>query len=310
MKDKLKLIAGCIGILLLSSAGVTMYAMNHGQIGQMKDMVRAVVLPVEKVGQTVQQKTETVSVSYVGDDFSLPPADADRPVYDRYPTRERQAKGLPVAPPSRPEYFYGDHVVYLTFDDGPNQANTEKIMNILKQENIRATFFLTGQNVERYPDVVRQLYQSGNAIGIHSYSHDYDKLYASPQAYVGELLKTEELIYHVIGVRPVISRAPGGTAGHFTKAYWQAIGDIGYVDVGWNSLTGDADGTGKTAAQAVKNLRDQLQKRPYLHSHLIVLMHDAAGHEATVEALPEIIRLLKEQGYSFRVVTPSTPPAW
>ena len=79
--------------------------------------------------------------------------------------------------------------VYLTFDDGPNRANTEKILDILEREHIRATFFLTGRNVGRYPDVVRRIYQSGHAIGVHSYSHDYKKLYSSPQAYIDELLK-------------------------------------------------------------------------------------------------------------------------
>ena len=75
-------------------------------------------------------------------------------------------------------------------------------------------------------------------------------------------------------------------------------------------MTGDADGTGRTAEKAVENLRSQLAARPYLNTHLIILMHDAAGHEETVKALPSIIAMLKQQGYAFRVVTPSTPPAW
>lgn len=295
MIAKLKLALGCVLIVVLASAGLTMHVMSHSF-----DRVRSVVMPFERQAKEV----------YVGDEFSLPPADNDLPVYDRYTTRERRAKGLPQTYGAKRSYFYGDHVAYLTFDDGPNQANTEKILDILEREHIRATFFLTGRNVGRYPDVVRRIYQSGHAIGVHSYSHDYKKLYSSPQAYIDELLKTEEMIYHIIGVRPVISRAPGGTAGHFTKEYWQAIQDIGYVDVGWNALTGDADGTGKTAAKAVENLRSQLAARPYLNTHLIILMHDAAGHEETVKALPPIIAMLKQQGYTFRVVTPSTPPAW
>lgn len=295
MIEKLKLAAGCVLIVLLASAGATMHVMSHSF-----DRVRAVVMPFERKAREV----------CIDDAFSLPPADSDLPVYDRYTTRERRAKGLPLSYEGERSYFYGDHVAYLTFDDGPNKANTEKILDILDRENIRATFFLTGRNVSRYPEVVRRIYQSGNAIGIHSYSHEYKTLYSSPQAYVDELLKTEEMIYHIIGVRPVISRAPGGTAGHFTKEYWQAIADIGYVDVGWNALTGDADGTGRTADKAVENLRRQLADRPYLNTHLIILMHDAAGHGETVKALPAIIAMLKQQGYTFRVVTPATPPAW
>ena len=171
-------------------------------------------------------------------------------------------------------------------------------------------FFLIGQNVIRYPDVVKKIYQSGNAIGVHSYTHDYKKIYVSPKAYTDELLQTEEEIYKILGVRPIISRAPGGTEGHFTKDFWTAINNIGYIEVGWNALTGDADGTGKTADKEVENIKQQLQLRPYLHRHLVILMHDAYGHGATVDALPDIIHLLKGQGYTFRVVTTAIPPSW
>ena len=201
-------------------------------------------------------------------------------------------------------------IAYLTFDDGPNKENTTKILKILKDEQIHATFFLTGNNVERYPDVVKAIYESGNAIGIHSYSHDYKKLYASPKAYMDEVDQTAGLIYDVIHVRPLISRAPGGTSGHFTKAFWQALNQEGYIEVGWNALTGDADGTGKTAGKEIDNIKKQLALRPYLHSHLVILMHDASGHQATVEALPGLIKLLKSQGYTFRVVTTAIPPSW
>ena len=136
------------------------------------------------------------------------------------------------------------------------------------------------------------------------------KIYVSPKAYTDELLQTEEEIYKILGVRPIISRAPGGTEGHFTKDFWTAINDIGYIEVGWNALTGDADGTGKTADKEVENIKQQLQLRPYLHRHLVILMHDAYGHGATVDALPDIIHLLKDQGYSFRVVTTAIPPSW
>ena len=105
--------------------------------------------------------------------------------------------------------------------------------------------------------------------------HDYKKLYRSPKAYTDELEKTEELIYNIIGVRPIISRAPGGTSGHFTKAYWTAVNDLGYIEVGWNALTGDADGTGRTSGQEVTNLQKQLIIRPYLNSHLVILMHES-----------------------------------
>lgn len=295
-----KIIFGCLAILILGAAGFVLHRQSETVAGELTRSVAAVTNAVQTAPD----------VAFIGDDFSLPDVNDDRPVYDRYTTAQRREKGLPTTYGKDRAYFYGDHVAYLTFDDGPNAANTTKILDILKQENIHATFFLTGQNVERYPDVVKQIYQSGNAMGIHSYSHDYKKIYASPDAYMKELLTTEELIYNIIGVRPIISRAPGGTAGHFTPAYWQQLQDVGSIEVGWNALTGDADGTAKTAQQEVDNLKKQLQLRPYLNSHLVILMHDASGHEATVEALPQIIKLLKDQGYTFRVVNASVPPCW
>ena len=298
IKETSKIIIGCIAVCLLAAAGGICYQRNQQHLTQTAG---------HAVPSIVEQKPD---VAFVGDDFSLPPADNDKPVYDKYTIAERKAKGLPLTYGKTREYYYGDHVVYLTFDDGPNKANTEKILQILKEENIHATFFLTGQNVRLYPDVVKEIYQSGNAIGVHSYTHDYKKIYASPQAYIDELLQTDTLIYNAIGVRPVISRTPGGTQGHFTSAFWQAIQDIGYIEVGWNALTGDADGTGKTAEKEIANVKNQMALRPYLHSHLVILMHDASGHEATVEALPTIISMLKEQGYTFRVVTTAIPPSW
>lgn len=291
-----KIIIGLLAICVLAGSGWLLYS-HHGQ----------------HIAAAVQQQAASIShpdVAFVGEDFTLPAVDNDLPVYDRYTVQQRKDKGLPLTYGTTRDYYYGDHVAYLTFDDGPNKENTTKILKILKDEQIHATFFLTGNNVERYPDVVKAIYESGNTIGIHSYSHDYKKIYASPQAYMDEVDKTAGLIYDVIHVRPVISRAPGGTSGHFTKAFWQALNQEGYIEVGWNSLTGDADGTGKTAGKEVENIKKQLVLRPYLHSHLVILMHDASGHQATVEALPELIKLLKSQGYTFRVVTTAIPPSW
>jgi peptidoglycan/xylan/chitin deacetylase (PgdA/CDA1 family) len=291
-----KSIAGIcmIALLVFAGAELTMWHQAAAQDNTVMN-VPAVINP---------------NVAYVSDDFTLPSKENDKPVYDTYTLAQRKEKGLPLTYGKTREYYYGDHVAYLTFDDGPNDNNTPEILDILKKENIHATFFLTGQNVKRYPEVVKQIYASGNAIGVHSYSHDYKKIYASPKAYTDELVQTEQLIYDVIHVRPIISRAPGGTKGHFTPQFWQAINDIGYIEVGWNALTGDADGTGKTTGTEVENVRKQLAERPYLQSHLVVLMHDAYGHHTTVEALPKLIKMLKAEGYSFRVITPAIPPSW
>lgn len=230
----------------------------------------------------------------------------DKPVYDPWTVAERRNQGWPTAlPPLTP--FYHEKTVYLTFDDGPDPENTPRILAILAEHHIHATFFLIGTQAQAYPELVRCLYDSGQAIGNHSYNHRYRELYQSADTYLTQLKRTDDIIKGIIGVRPRISRAPGGTVGSFTPLYWQKLRHDGYVDVGWNISSGDA--AGLNATQMVASIQHQLQNRA-LWDHAIILMHDGCGHDETVRALPPIIEYLKSEGFTFQVVTPLTPPAW
>lgn len=264
---------------------------------------------LNRVVQTVMRPGEP-KIDVVGDTFVLPAEASKLPLYDTYTIAQRKQKGLPLEPAIARTYDYEDKTVYLTFDDGPNKQNTEKILDVLKDQGIRGTFFLVGKNVLQCPDVVKRMYTEGNAIGNHTYDHEYKKVYQSPEAYTAELEKTDDAIHNILGVRPIISRAPGGTSGHFTKAFWNRVTSLGYIEVGWNALAGDADGTAPTAPKMVSAIKSQLAKRPYLNNHLVILMHDASGHGETVKALPDIIALLKAEGYHFAVVNASIPPMW
>ncbi len=230
----------------------------------------------------------------------------DKPIYDKLLTSERLTKGGPTALPALSRY-YGNKVVYLTFDDGPDPENTPIVLALLKEYHIHATFFLVGNQAEKYPDLVKRIFEEGHAIGNHTYNHVYKDLYRSPQAYLAQLHHTDEIIKQAIGLRPRISRAPGGTAGNFNKAYWNSLEKEGYMEVGWNISAGDA--SRGTAPQLVQNITEQLQNKS-LWSHATVLMHDAAGHGETVKALRQIIELFTSQNFEFRVVNLSTPPAW
>lgn len=88
--------------------------------------------------------------------------------------------------------------------------------------------------VKLYPQLIKNIFDAGHAIGIHSYNHDYKVLYASPNNYLSQMLETENLIHSIIGVRPLISRAPGGACSFFTKKYWQILKDYGYLNFDWN----------------------------------------------------------------------------
>ena len=101
----------------------------------------------------------------------------------------------------------GIKVVYLTFDDGPTPNNTPRILEILKRNNIKATFFVIGQN----PDMYKQIVNEGHAIAIHTYSHEYKQVYASVDAFFADLYKLRDLIKEKTGVDPKVTRFPGGS---------------------------------------------------------------------------------------------------
>jgi peptidoglycan/xylan/chitin deacetylase (PgdA/CDA1 family) len=243
------------------------------------------------------------------DDFSnLQLTDPTLPVYDKYTLAERQADKLPQTLPQLIPYTT-TKVVYLTFDDGPDNKNTPAILDILKQAKIKATFFVIGKNVKLYPKMVQRIYDENHAIGNHSYDHNYTTLYASPAAYIAEMKKTDDAIKAIIGVRPLITRAPGGVTGHFTKAFTTALAANAYVEYGWNISTADAAPNHPVAQDFIDNVLAQIDN-PAVSAHPTLLMHCSSNHEETVKALPTIIQILKDHGYTFGVITPMTPSPW
>ncbi|MBC8015631.1 MAG: polysaccharide deacetylase [Sporomusaceae bacterium] len=237
----------------------------------------------------------------------LPIDTGNKPEYDMLTYLERQGRNLPTYA-SAVDPFYGDKIIYLTFDDGPDADNTPVVLDILTKNNIKATFFVVGTAIQKNPEILKRIYDEGHAIGNHSYNHIYRELYQSVDTYTGQLHRNDEIIKSVLNLRPNISRAPGGSAGHFTSAYWDTLKKQGYKEVGWNISSGDASSA--TAEQILNNIISQTEKNDFLWSHAILLMHDSRGHEETVKALPHIIKFYKEHGFEFHVINSKTPPAW
>lgn len=255
------------------------------------------------------EKAQQPSYVLAADDFSnLQLTDPTLPVYDKYTLSDRRAKNLTTALPDLTPYKEGK-VVYLTFDDGPDDKNTPAILDILKENGVKATFYVTGAHAELHPDMLQRIFDEGNAIGNHSYDHDYKKLYVSPQTFLAEMERTDEIIHGIIGVRPLILRAPGGVIGHFTDAYGPALKANGYVEHDWNVSSADAAPNHPVAQDFIDNIDSQTDQPVAAHS-AIILMHCSEGHEETVKALPKIIEILKAKGYTFGVVTPMTPQPW
>ena len=184
---------------------------------------------------------------------------------------------------------------------------TVTVLDILAENNVKATFYVTGINAATYPDTVRRMVAEGHAVGNHSYDHDYDRLYTSPDAFLYEMVQTDEILYGILGFRPLILRAPGGTFSHFTSEYEACLEENGYVEHDWNVSIADTASGNPTAQDFVDNVIAQTADGK---ESAIILMHSSSGHQETAKALPEIIRVLRENGYRFGVVTPMTPQPW
>ena len=191
--------------------------------------------------------------------------------------------------------------VFLTFDDGPSKNVTPMVLDTLKQENIKATFFLLGSRVELEPEMAKREYNEGHYLASHGYSHVYSQIYASPQSVLDEYNKSVVVIKNAIGVQeyePHLFRFPGGYAGgkyaSIKKEAAQLLDQNGILHVDWNALTSDAAGA-KTTDEFITELDKTVPK----HNSVVVLMHDAGNKTATAEALPTIIKYFRERGFEF-----------
>ena len=210
-----------------------------------------------------------------------------------------QAKGSPnVEMPS-------GRVIYLTFDDGPGPY-TRELLDILDQYDAKATFFLVNTD---HADLIKDIADAGHAIGIHSMTHDYKEVYASPEAFFHDLLSMQQLIREKAGVETYLMRFPGGssnTVSRFNPGIMtyltQAVEDNGFCYFDWNVDSDDAGGA-KNKEDVYDNVVSGLKNR----KSAIVLMHDVK--EYSVEALEEILKWGKENGYEFRSLDMTSPRA-
>lgn len=190
---------------------------------------------------------------------------------------------------------------FLTFDDGPSEV-TNQILDTLKQEKVKATFFVLGSNVKALPNVVKRIYDEGHYIANHGYSHVYSKIYASPQTVLDEFNQCNDAVKEAIQVPEYNShlfRFPGGLAGGKYATVKNEANELlkqnEVMHVDWNSLTGDAETNNLSIEFELQRLRETSEGK----NSLIILMHDAQAKKTTADALPNIIAYLKEQGYKF-----------
>lgn len=214
------------------------------------------------------------------------------------PTDEEGQKTYSKKDNSKPLYR---REVFLTFDDGPSRNNTPKIIDILKDNDVKGTFFVIGKNAEQNPDIVKSLHYNGMSIIAHSHTHDY-KIYKDINIYLMDLYKCNEVIKSITSEEPLpFIRFPGGSGNRLgysseMKRIRKILRDkeVNYVD--WNVSSSDA----ASATVDVSIIKDKVISQCKHTNFAVVLMHDSSSKTTTVEALPYIIKHLKEEGYIFR----------
>lgn len=199
-----------------------------------------------------------------------------------------------------------EKVVYLTFDDGPSE-NTQKIMDILARYNAKATFFVTGRN-QNYNYLIKDAYNAGHTIALHTYSHDYQTVYSSVEAYFDDLNKVGEMVKNEIGFVPHYIRFPGGSSNTVSRKYCQGIMSTltkevvekGYQYYDWNGDSTDASGNHVAVDKLIRN-------GTLCHdNNVMILCHDTQAKDTTVQALPAIIEHYQSLGYSFKGIDDTT----
>lgn len=191
-----------------------------------------------------------------------------------------------------------EKICYLTFDDGPS-ANTEKVLDILKEYDVKATFFLIGSEVdEEDRAILERMQKEGHAIGLHSNVHSFDKIYVSAHECVEDYVSEYEKLKNDFGIDTKLFRFPGGSVCRYMNGeredYVRMMREKGFLCYDWHVSGEDSVGN-PTVYSIQKSVADKVFK----YEHPIVLLHDSRAADATVEALPGIIESIKAEGYAF-----------
>lgn len=195
-----------------------------------------------------------------------------------------------------------EKIAYLTFDDGPNKIITPKILDILKSENIKASFFVIGKYVEKYPEIVKRAYDEGHYIANHTYSHNNSILYKSSEDFMNEIEKTDLAIGKAIDIDNYCShifRFPNGFMAPLYKSEKKEatslLSKMHYNYIDWNCLNKDSEKK-YSSSQLLNNLKNSCKTK----NSLVILMHDTRDVSDSSLVLKDSIDFLKSEGYVFK----------
>ncbi len=266
-------------LFLCAFLGIRLHAVNGELRGLQAEMRTAAA--IYKAGSVVVRNT-TDNTTVV----------EDTELYTPVGVNESKRTKIQTDKAAKEEQPDGIRNVYLTFDDGPS-SNTDRILDILAEYDVKATFFVVGKEEEIYQPMYKRIVEEGHTLAMHSYSHKYNEIYQSVESYAEDLSKLQEFLYDTTGVWCRYCRFPGGSSNTVSKVDMHELidyvddQDISYFD--WNILSGDASGGYISPESIVRNCTARL----YEYQEAVILMHDAAEKDSTVEALPRLIETIQ-----------------
>ena len=211
-------------------------------------------------------------------------------------TVETSSRDIPeaaeLAQEPEEDYSMYDKRIYLTFDDGPSR-NTDKILDILKEHDVKATFFVVGKTDEESVRAYQRIVAEGHTLAMHSYSHKYSEIYASKESFEQDLRQLQEYLYQITGVWPRFYRFPGGSSNTVSKVDMQELieylNESGITYFDWNIASGDAISGQLGKDTIVNNCIGGIKAK----QECMILMHDASDKNSTVEALSLLIEQVR-----------------
>ena len=226
-------------------------------------------------------------------------------VTDAYENTTEVIRHVKIVAADRPEVQWPEgKTIYLTFDDGPS-PHTKRLLDVLDRYNVKATFFVVDSE---YNEIMQDIVDRGHSIGIHSVTHDYAGIYASPEAYFEDLYAMQQIIYDHTGVMTTLMRFPGGSSNTVSirsckgimSFLTEAVQDAGFQYFDWNVDSGDTTDARKKNL-VIANVKQRVEEAGIA----MVLQHDI--HSFSVDAVEEIVRWGLDNGYTFLPLTENTP---
>ena len=274
----------------LSVALESQLTQTRGELDQLRQTMDAPPPVQPEVPPPAGEDTEPETV----------PQEPERPAYqDLYPELYAQPHVWNVEEEGK--------TAYLTFDDGPSDR-TPEILEVLERYGVKGTFFVVGGDSEQGRQRMRDIVAAGHTLGVHSYTHDYKKIYASVEAFLDDFAQEYNLILDATGVAPQIFRFPGGSVNAYNGGtYKEIISEMvrrGFVYYDWNRQTGDAVKKTPSAPVLVQNALKGVNST----QRIILLAHDNRRYTNVVQALPEIIEGYQAAGFSLEALTPEVRP--